>query len=345
MVHCLNERGHVTREELLQEASKGRGEARSVLKFIDGIEGFAFFDDLRQIMSQRGHDIDALLASGQCTEIIHGLLDPDGLNYVNMPKGLIKFHRYPEGNRTPFEEHLVEASSYLKSPRGVCSLHFTVSEGHLELFEDLLAKVRRRYERAYATEFRVSFSLQSSSTDTIAVDAAGKPFRDGGGKLLFRPGGHGALITNLNELDADVVFVKNIDNVAPDYLRGPTVKWKKVLCGYLIEIRRTLFGFIERLSSGEGSESFLREVEDFSNETLNLRLSTAQREAAAEEKRMALLQALNRPIRVCGMVENRGEPGGGPFWVENEHAELSAQIVERAQVDSSFHDVLELFIS
>ena len=331
----LNRDKKIIRESVATEAQAGQKEAREFLKFINGTKKFAFFKDLKSVMSRKGLDADTLVERGEFTEIIRFVLSDAGLNYAGLPKGLIKFHEYPEGSRTAFEEQLIEAASYVTSQDGECFLHFTVSQEHLGIFEALFVRLRSRYEQKYRSAFHVTFSLQKESTDTLAVGLDNRPFRQMDGQLLFRPGGHGALIENLNDLEGDIIFLKNIDNVVPDRLKPETFKWKKILGGYLIAIQDKIFGYMDKLSSGAADEPFIDQVTTFVRDELLLLLPASGAASSPDEKRELLMQRLDRPIRVCGMVRNVGEPGGGPFWVQDRTGESSLQIVETAQVNLS----------
>jgi hypothetical protein len=321
------------RNEIARRAKAGRGSSKDRLAFLDNFDRFAFFDALKRIMAEAGLNIDALLQEGRFGEILEYLLTPRGLNYANLPKGLLLFHGYPDGNRTSFEEHLVEASEYVRDARGVCRLHFTVSPEHREGFENLLETVRPLYEGTCHVEFQVDFSTQKESSNTIAVDMENRPFRLADGTIHFRPAGHGALIENLNNLRGDIVFIKNIDNIVLDRLKPPTFTWKKALAGYLLKIQQRIFSYVERLHKEIDEDRFFDEALDFVETELFLPIRETLRLGSTGEKREFLLAALNRPLRVCGQVARRGEPGGGPFWVEGRDGTLSMQIVERAQVD------------
>ncbi|MCP4669298.1 MAG: DUF4301 family protein [Deltaproteobacteria bacterium] len=301
--------------------------------FMEGIEQFAFFDDLKSVMAKKGLDTNALLAKGRFNEIIDYLLTEKGLGYAHLPKGLIKFHTYPHSHRTSFEEHLVEAADYVRDENGRCRLHFTVSPEHKERFKALFESVRKGYEEDFGARFRVDFSIQEKSTDRIAVDQENKPFRLDNGALLFRPGGHGALIENLNNIRGDIIYIKNIDNVVPDRLKGQTNLWKKILGGYLIRTQQTVFSYLRALSTDAVPEKMLGQAFDFAENELCIIPAKGLQRASAEEKRDFLIARFNRPVRVCGMVKNEGEPGGGPFWAEAEDGSLSLQIIESAQID------------
>jgi hypothetical protein len=316
------------RAEIARRAEAGERKCKDLLELMAQIERFAFFDTLREVMTNAALDIHALMKRGRFRQVLEYLLTSRGLNYANLPKGLLAFHRYPDESRTAFEEHLVEAAEYVRNDRGICRLHFTVSPEHREGFEGLLEKVRPLYETEYNVQFRVDFSVQKQSTNTIAVDRENRPFRLENGKLLFRPSGHGALIENLNDL-----FIKNIDNVVPDKLKGPTFTWKKALAGYLVKLQKRIFSYVEKLAAGMEEDQFLNEALEFATAGLCLSIPEGQRLESPGKKREFLLSALNRPLRVCGIVESQGEPGGGPFWIEGRDGSLSLQIVEEAQVD------------
>jgi hypothetical protein len=279
------------------------------LRFMSQMQHFAFFDDLEAAIIRDGLHLGSLIQEGRTKTILSYLLTDQGLGYAGYPKGLIKFHRYPSECRTPFEEHLVEAAHYLIPEGRVCDIHFTVSPEHEQRFGSLLERVRSAYEERYGVRFNVCFSVQKPSTNTIAVDAENRPFRDASGRLLFRPGGHGALIENMNDLRGDLVYIKNIDNVVPDRLKETTGLWKKLLGGYLAEIEESVHRYVRRLKQ-ENSMALVQEAARFARERLFLSLPTDFREWLPEKQHEYLLSKLNRPIRVCGVVQNEGEPGG-----------------------------------
>jgi hypothetical protein len=330
---CYIHEPHMERNEIVRRAGAGEEKCKDLLAFIDSIDRFAFFDALKEIMGNVSLDIHALIEGGRFKEIFEYLLTPRGLNYANLPKGMLTFHRYPDESRTAFEEHLVEAAEYVRNARGICRLHLTVSPEHREGFEMLLKKVRPLYEAKYHVQLQVVFSIQRESTNTIAVDLENRPFRLADGSLHFRPGGHGAIIDNLNDLKGNLIFIKNIDNVVPDRLKGATFTWKKALAGYLLKIQKRIFSYMEKLAEGIHEEQFFREALDFARTELFIQIPEGLRSGSTRAKREFLLSRLNRPLRVCGQVRSRGEPGGGPFWVEGQDGTLSMQIVERAQVN------------
>ena len=311
-------------------------------KFFDHIHSFAFYNDLNAAcMDNTGKDIDALMAGKEYKPIVANLLEAAGLNYGALPKGLLKFHRYADGVRTPLEEHLVEGALYAAGKTGKVNVHFTVSTEHRELFTKLVEEKVAVYAKKYGVEYDVSFSEQKPSTDTVAAAMEKKPFRDKG-KLLFRPGGHGALIENLNDLDADVIFIKNIDNVVPDRLKEDTVTYKKLIAGVLVTLQKQVFEYLELLDGGKYTHAQLEEIIRFLQQTLCCRkLDIKDLEDA--DLVIYLRKKLNRPMRVCGMVKNVGEPGGGPFLAYNADGTVSLQILESSQIDMNDPVKKEMF--
>ena len=297
--------------------------------FLEGIRKFAFFQTLAQSLGGE-EQVEKYIHAGDYAPIFQHLLTERGMNYGKLPKGLLEFHAYEDATRTPAEEHLVEGAQVCADEAGKVRLHFTVSPHHLEAFKAHLIAKGPQYEQAYQVSFDLSYSIQKPATDTLAVDMEDQPFRKADGELLFRPGGHGALIENLNELDADLVFIKNIDNVVPDHLKGETVIYKKVIGGVLLSMQQQIFDYLEKLDKDAVA---LEEVQNFLETQLCVRLPQSYDGFSEEEKKAYLQQKLHRPIRVCGMVKNEGEPGGGPFWVKNADGSISLQIAEKAQID------------
>ncbi len=329
----LNQAGEIERDAVSRKAAAGKTDAKQLLVFMDGISKFAFFQDLSLALSEKGLSMGEFLNKGRFRDIIRLLLKEEGLDYAALPKGLLTFHGYPEGNRTAFEEHLVEAVAYACDASGRCPMHFTVSPEHLKRFEACLHGIEPILEKKYRVNYHVAFSTQKTATDTLAVDLENRPFRLANGRLLFRPGGHGALLENINDLQGDIVFVKNIDNVVPDYLKGETIRWKKITGGYLISIQNRIARYMKELTSGSASGRLLDEASEFLEKDLLIAMPSAMKNANAEEKRHYIMERLDRPVRVCGMVKNAGEPGGGPFWVKDASGGKSRQIVETAQID------------
>ena len=302
--------------------------------FFDHIEFFGFYAALNaKCVELYEKDINALMAEGSHRKVVAALLNPEGLNFGQLPKGLLLFHLYADDTvRTPLEEHLVEGALYAQDEDKNVHVHFTVSPEHRELFMAKVASVVARYEAEFGVKYDITFSEQKASTDTIAADKDNNPFRDTDGSLVFRPGGHGALIENLNDLDADVVFIKNIDNVVPDRLKEDTVTYKKLLAGVLVSLQAQAFAYLRRLDEGGCTDEELQEMVDFLQNKL-----CCQHPAIETLKGDILVtylkKKLNRPMRVCGMVQNVGEPGGGPFLAYNADGTVSLQILESSQID------------
>ena len=323
-------------KELLADLNGGaEGEPPpEVRTFLENLPRFAFYEDLAESLAREGLDI----RSADRRSILEHLLTEKGLGYADLPKGLLEFHRYPEGPRTPMEEHLVEAADTTRDENGDCRIHFTVSAQHQDRFEALLEEVRPIYETRYGCRFLVTFSNQQRSTDTIAVDPENRPFRQDDGTLLFRPGGHGALLDNLASLAGlgwDLVLLRNIDNVVPERRKPLVNGWKKALTGYLLAIQQRVFRNLERLEADPGNPEVLadaaRQVEEELSRPIPAGLS-------GEDRRRFLIEALDRPLRICGLVRNQGEPGGGPFWVKDACGQVSLQIVESAQIDPKIRE-------
>ncbi|MDR2125948.1 MAG: DUF4301 family protein [Prevotellaceae bacterium] len=302
------------------------GKNSSAKQFFDNITKFAFYDELAKYKISSN------------VEMLKSLLTAQGLNYGNMPKGVLLFHKYENFKRTPFEEHLVEAAKYAHETRTkTANLHFTVSAEHVALFENLLGKTVKSYGGKYGIDYRVNFSTQKKTTDTIAVDQNNAPCRNTDGSLVFYPGGHGALLDNLNEIDSDIVFIKNVDNVVPETKLAETVRWKKIIAGVLIDASNKINEYIKCLQTG-GDADKINEIIEFFNTKLCIDLpKNANREL--------LLAKLNRPVRVCGMVKNEGEPGGGPFVISEKDGTTSLQILESSQINKASKDAMEIFAS
>jgi len=305
-----------------------------VREFFNNIHDFAFYDDLGSSLKSKGHKIQDLLKKGEYKTIVRHLLTDDGLSYSSLPKGLLMFHSYPDGARTPLEEHMVEGQHYSKNAGGRVNLHFTVSPEHMQKFKDRAASTISKYTGRDPEEFNITYSVQKPSTDTIAVDMNNEPFRNADGSILFRPGGHGALIENLNELDADIAFIKNIDNVVPDRMKDITYAYKKVLGGLLIRLVEKRNAYLEKVI-GNHAEDLIHETTHFAADELKISFPDNYYNLSPARKAEYLIEKLNRPIRICGMVKNEGEPGGGPFWVQDTNGNSSLQIVESSQIDLS----------
>lgn len=287
-------------------------------KFCENIQKFAFWDD-------------ALFCGRSQKEILSRTLTEDGLEYGAKPKGVLKFHKYPDGEiRTALAEHLVEAQEYMRNSDGTATLTVTISPEHQSLFEKALGDILPVYEKRYGIKYDIRFTFQDKATNTIAVDMDNKPFLTDEGKQLFRPAGHGALIYNLNKIDEELVSIKNIDNVACERLLPVTARYKKVLMGKALELRDTIFGYLRNADNWDAKEC--DEIERFLEETLCIKVPSS----CCLEVRKAVLKAkLDRPVRVCGMVRNEGEPGGGPFIIREPDGSTSLQILEGAQIDKT----------
>lgn len=310
--------------------------------FFDHIRDFAFKKELcNKCKENEGKDIKTLMADGEYKAIAKNMLEAKGLNYGQLPKGLLLFHNYEDGPRTPMEEHLVEAALYASS-NGEANVHFTVSHEHLPLFKAKVAEKEEKYAEKYGVKYNISFSEQKPSTDTIAANVDNTPFRNEDGSLLFRPGGHGALIENLNEIDADVVFIKNIDNVVPDRLKASTVEWKQILAGVLVTKQAQAFEYLKLLDKGAYNHEKLEEMIRFVQRDLCCRKQDIK-ELEDAELVIYLRKKLNRPMRVCGVVKNVGEPGGGPFLTYNQDGTVSLQILESSQIDTNNEEYMKMF--
>lgn len=301
-------------------------------KFFNNITHFAFYNDLNAIcVKNEGQDIPTLVTEQKYKPIIANLLLEKGLNYGALPKGMLKFHNYGDISRTAMEEHLAEGALYARNAAGNVNVHFTVSKEHLPYFKQLVSEKQSDYEKLFDVKYSVSFSEQKPSTDTIAADMQNEPFRDKG-KMVFRPGGHGALIENLNDIDADVIFIKNIDNVVPDKIKDSTVLFKKIIGGVLISLQQQIDKYVELLESGKYTMDNVREIIAFVQQKLFIR-NPETKILEDSDLVVYLLKKLKRPIRVCGMVKNVGEPGGGPFLAYNQDGSYSLQILESSQID------------
>ncbi|MBO7118537.1 MAG: DUF4301 family protein [Bacteroidales bacterium] len=280
------------------------------------IQRFAFYDP-------------ALFEGKNPAEVVLG---DDGLGYGSKPKGVIRFHRYPDGEcRTAFAEHLVEGQDYMREPDGQVHLTVTISPEHRPLFEAALAEVKDAYEKRYGVKYDVRFTYQDPATDTVAVDNDNKPFLKDDGSMLFRPAGHGALIYNLNDVAEELVSIKNIDNVAHESLLPLTARYKRVLMGCCLKLRDTIFALLEQFDKGATPE-LCDKAEAFLRDELCVELPACKDQA----ERASLIRAkLNRPVRVCGMVKNLGEPGGGPFIIRGKDGSTSLQILESVQIDKN----------
>ena len=305
-------------------------------KYFAEIEKFAFYDSLDAACKKNcGKSIKELISEGNYKAVASNMLKAEGLNYGQLPKGMLLFHNYADGARTPMEEHLVEGALYAAS-NGEAHVHFTVSHEHMEFFKQKVAEKADGFAKKYGIRYDITFSEQKPSTDTIAANPDNTPFREADGSLLFRPGGHGALIENLNDIEADVIFIKNIDNVVPDRLKPETVEWKQVIAGVLIMLQKKAFEYL-RIIDNNPTDTQIEEIAQFVEKCL----CTAPKQNKTDVA--YLRRKLNRPMLVCGVVKNVGEPGGGPFLTYNQDGTVSLQILESSQIDTNNAEYMKMF--
>ncbi len=321
------------RDDVERKAEEGDKDAQAVVAFMESIHRFAFFPSLAASMRTEGLDVEKALKDGDWGVILEQVLDERGLGYAEIAKGLIEFHVTPESARTAFEEHLVEAAAYARDGNGVCRLHFTISPQHVDAFGALLARARPGLEKKFDVKYEVAFSTQKSSTDTIAADEKNSPFRTDDGALFFRPGGHGALIENLNDLAGDIVFVKDIDNVVPDSRKEESNRWKRILGGAVALTEERVHRHLSALDDEPQKAAVVEAALTFVRDDIGVDVPPEVADGSIDERRSFAIAELDKPIRACGMVKNEGEPGGGPFWVSDPTGARSRQIVESAQVD------------
>ncbi|MBC3845514.1 DUF4301 family protein [Winogradskyella echinorum] len=310
-----------------------KNKLRDMSLFLVGLEKLPFYDLVLDHLKSKHIDFSTLSNSEKIWHFAQAMLDENGLNYGNSPKGLLPFHRYRSSHiSTAFEEHLYEAALYA-SVNNKAELHFTISERFKDKFDEEFKRIEEYVESGTGVSFNISFSYQQESTDTIAVTIKDEPFRESDNSLLFRPSGHGALLKNLNALDADIIFVKNIDNVVVKYYKEEVAKYKQVLAGILLKLQAKTFEFLHFLDANNPKEVDFKAIEDFLSEEMSIKISSEYKKYTDYYKIEYLREKLNRPIRICGMVKNEGEPGGGPFWVKNKYSNQSLQIVESAQIN------------
>jgi len=302
-----------------------KGNHKALDTFLSNLKEFAFVNEVRKKIRESYPDYKTSKKGKRAHYFVKTMLEKEGLGYKNLPKGLIPFHKYQKYYTTAFEEQLYEAAFYASAKDNVY-LHFTFSEEHVSKFKEEFEAVKNRLTKLTKINFHISYSFQKKETDTIAVTEENKPFRDSNDNLTFRPSGHGALLENLNEVNADIVFIKNIDNVIIREHVEEVAHYKKVLAGKLLWLQQRSFEFLEILSNENSSEEEIKEIQSFIWNHLNCK--------ELPKTKDALYNKLNRPIRVCGVVKNTGAPGGGPFWVKNNEGETTLQIVETAQIDT-----------
>ena len=323
-------------KESLDSYIKNRPD-KAIDDFSNGLSDFPFYD----IVTSRLEEGDPEKKT-DLLDFAREMLDYDKLHYDFYPKGLLPFHKYGNDPVTAFEEHLKEGAVYASS-EGISRLHFTVSEQHEEMFLSEYDQIKKPLSEKTGVDFIVNLSQQKSSTDTLAVTPDNEPFREADGSLLFRPGGHGALMENLNDQDADIIFIKNIDNVVVDSYADQIAFSKEVLAGLLIKLQKKAFDYAERLDKNDLDGDGLSEIQEFLQKHLNVRFGDNYPTFSLGEQIEILRDKINRPIRICGMVKNEGEPGGGPFWIKDMHGHISLQIVESAQIDLNDSRQKEIF--
>ncbi len=327
------------------EGEDSEPQDEAVQSFFEELSKFAFYNDLNETCLRNDWKVPSkLIAQGDYKKVLENLLLAQGLNYGASPKGLIPFHKYGKGACTAAEEHLVEGASYIRDKKGVVKIHFTVSPEHQARFIATLERNIKFFERKFGITYQLSFSEQKASTDTLALRPDGSLFRLENEKLLFRPGGHGALIENLNDLSEDIVFIKNIDNVVPDQLKGSTIIYKKFLGGILLSVQKEIHHFLDELEKGRLGRSKFDEITRFLDETLCIKTPEEVKENN-ESYTLWLKSKLDRPLRVCGTVRNQGEAGGGPFLIKEADGSTSLQILESTQINMQDEEQRELFES
>lgn len=294
--------------------------------FSDNLTRLPFFKTLKGVVEREEGDLSPAVHKG-FIRFVEMLLGEEGMNYGNLPKALLEFHCYDDEVRMAFEEHLVEWALLLETAEHNLNIHFTLSPQHLPLFEEELNRKSGKYENRFRLKYNITCSVQDSSTDTVAATVDNLPFTDQNGDFIFRPGGHGALLYNLNGIDADIIFIKNIDNVAREDVEKENLAWKKILGGLLMDTKSKVHTILDELESGNPGTERLTEIADFISSTFRKEFDPGQ-----DNITNTIYSYLHRPIRVCGMVKNTGEPGGGPFWVRSRKG-VSLQIVESAQIN------------
>ncbi len=296
--------------------------------FLEHFAGYAFYQDLMDVIKRQEPGYFQLDENEQAWKLLHYVLTADGLGYQKLPKALLKFHRYNKDDiRTAMEEQLVEGKAYTHEQEAQGKVHFSISPQHAQAFSDLARQLQEKYP------VLIEHSFQKPQTDTIMLDENGALVRDTYGNLVFRPGGHGSLLDNIQDLDADIIFLKNIDNVQKGAAQNTSINYKKILGGYLLQLKEQASQYLQKLRDEKPIHEELKEIEDFARNTFNIHFIEGYDTLNNSGKRKYLAYKINRPIRVAGMVKNTGEPGGGPFWAADQNGLKSLQIVEKAQID------------
>jgi hypothetical protein len=335
----LNQFNDFTLEDL-KKKSADNSDCKSVIEFLINLPKFAFYEDLKTVLNIDDSGIKELIYKSPAVILISVLFDK-GLGYSSKPKGAIKFHKYRTENRTAFEEQIYEALHYIPDKDGTVKIHFTISKEHTDIFKTIVDNLKLKSISDHKVE--AAFSYQKKSTDTIAVDLENRLIFDKSGNIVQRPGGHGALLENLNDLNGDIVIIKNIDNLSTQNLASDTILYKKLLTGYLVKIQKQVFDLLNSLDRNDFSTKSFEEMMELAEKELYVTKPKDFKEWGDERKFKFLYDKLNRPIRVCGMVKNQGEPGGGPFWIKNEDGSLSLQIVEQAQITMNDESQKKIF--
>jgi hypothetical protein len=312
-----------------------------IIPFVSNLEKFPFYNEVISKMKQINSDFDSLSENEKQLQFVKTMLDEKGLNYSFLPKGLLPFHKYNDVAITAFQEHLFESTLYASS-NGKANLHFTVSGNHHSYFTEEFNRIKQNLEKETSTSFNVSYSYQKEATETVALTKENTIFRNNDDSILFRPAGHGALLENLNDLNNDLIFIKNIDNIVVSDQNIEVSNYKKLLAGVLLEAQQNVFSYLHKLDEANLTETDFKLMVLFLRYRLNVPINSNFENYTSEEKITYLKTKLNRPIRVCGMVKNEGEPGGGPFWVKDKNGKISLQIVEFAQIDFSRRSQQEL---
>jgi len=315
-----------------------------VRKFLDNLPQFAFHEELQAIVNRTRQGLGDGLTPEDHQLVLRSVLHHPGLNYAQLPKGLLKFHRYKDHTRTPIQEHLIEGSIYAKDQQKQVRIHFTISPEHQEAVQDHLDQTTKDL-KTLDSHWHITCSAQLLSTDTLAVTLDNQAFRNREGKLLFRPAGHGALLNNLNALQADIAFIKNIDNVLPETKTEESHSYKRLLGGLLVTLQDSIFESLRQLIEPTVSTQQVNIIAEWAHTALALTLPNPWRSWTLPERAQFLFSYLNRPLRVCGMVKNTGDPGGGPFWVKHHDGSVSLQIVESSQIDAGDPEQQAIFQS
>ncbi len=324
----------------LEKNSANDNDCKSVLEFLINLPKFAFYDDLKTVLKVDDSGLKELIDKSPA-EILKAVLFDTGLNYSSTPKGTVKFHRYENECRTAFEEQIYESLNYLVDFNNKVRIHFTISEEHEDLFMGIAYRIKM--DMIYDYRFDLTFSYQKKSTDTIAVNENNEVLFDSNGKLMLRPAGHGALLENLNDLNGDIIIIKNIDNLSTQNLASDTIIYKKLLTGYLIKIQKQVFDLLNSLDRSDFNTKSFEEMMELAEKELGITKPSEFENLGDKIKYKFLFDKLNRPIRVCGMVKNLGEPGGGPFWIKNDDGSLSLQIIEQAQINTNEENQKNIF--